>query len=706
MGPDDVDLAASPAGHFITTIDGRITWANQTFSDWVSGSPSADLRGRGIESILTAGGRVYYENLVSALALGRPLRNVSLSIVGQDGSAIQLLASANVQDATGDSDDENPKQVLWACLNVTERRDQERELLVAQRRLGRLQNLSIALSVSESIPEIGAALLGQLVDGIKADAGRVLLVNDDLELEEVASKELNDSGGSGEDLSAKADKGFELLIPEEPIFAVASDVPRSAGHGATAVSPFARQTALLPLRGSDTAIGAVSLSVSRDQPYDDEEKKLLVAASEMCARAIDRTLLLLRHKRDAERNIGLSALFHQLEEVTTVAERARIIAGFLVPDYADYASVELSDTQPAPTAVRHRDTEMEPTLRRLRTEVEIEAIHPYSLAEGRSAVKTQFLPRIEPTSYAEYGLDPAQLSALEALGPVSYIGLPLIARGQVTGSLLLAFSSSDRHYSANELEYFERMADGCALSLENARLYEHERDVARQLQEALMPKVSITDPRVWIGTHYQPGNELNHVGGDWYDAFMLGSDRIGLCIGDVVGGGITAATTMSWLQSALRSYALEGGGVSETLEKLNRLTATLSDALASTVAYVEIDLDRQTLTYSSAGHLPPLIRYPDGRVTTLTGARNPVLGVAEGKIIDDTVELEPGSTVLLFTDGLIERRDQSIDEGLLALQDLVRESPHLVHNPELLAEQLDVFGNSDDVCVIALTTAV
>lgn len=690
-------LDDSPGGYLVTSLEGRIRWTNRTLASWV-GASGIELAGRQLHELLTPGGSIHYEAITPSLVLGARLDSVPLDIRRSDGATLHLLCNVSIRAGDNEqiigSADAGETEVRWVCVDVTGRHAHERDLLVAQRRLGRLQELSAAFAIASTEEEVCAALLAQLVDGVKAEAGVLALLDDEGNPFVAASRSMNQRDGS-----AMIGSGDHLSLD----FALdSSAVFKADSESATNVLP-TRQVATIPLQATDARLGALRLQLTREEPYADDERSLLIAAASMSAQALERTRLLARHRRDAERNAALSALMHRIEESTSRAERAQVIVDFIVPDHADYATVEIPSLGPAPVGLRHRDPTQEPRLRDLRTAVAIDADYPYSLAAGRERQQPQLMATIDESVYDQYDLEEDQLEALRALAPTSYLGLPLVARNQVIGSMLLAHSTSQRRFDNEDVTYYQRMADACALALDNARLYEHERDTARLLQNAILPQVLPQDPRFQIATFYEAGHELNQIGGDWFDAFLIEKNRIGVAVGDVVGGGIRSATTMARLHTALHAYALEGTGVSDTLERLNVYAAAIPGAFASSAAYAEIDLATNRLTYASAGHPPPVLITPGRLPRLLWDARNTLLGVDGAPFEDASLQLEPGSTILFYTDGLVERRGQSIDDGLRLLIKLITERESGPVCPEVLAHMMDTTQHGDDACVVALT---
>jgi anti-anti-sigma factor len=210
-----------------------------------------------------------------------------------------------------------------------------------------------------------------------------------------------------------------------------------------------------------------------------------------------------------------------------------------------------------------------------------------------------------------------------------------------------------------------------AIMTERVGALMRERRNAETLQRSLLPDRLPDMPGVELASRYIPGGAGLEVGGDWYDVFTLPRGRLGLTIGDVVGRGLAAAATMGQLRTALRAYAIESDSPAAVLQRLSRLADEFGAAQMATLIYGVLDPNAQTLTFASAGHPPPLLIDPDGPAHYLMEGRSPPLGVTKAARAEVTVTIRPGSTLLLYTDGLIERRRGSITEGMETLRTAV-----------------------------------
>ncbi|SDO07982.1 Serine phosphatase RsbU, regulator of sigma subunit [Klenkia soli] len=251
------------------------------------------------------------------------------------------------------------------------------------------------------------------------------------------------------------------------------------------------------------------------------------------------------------------------------------------------------------------------------------------------------------------------------------------------------------------------VAQQAGLALDRARLHEQSAGVAHALQHAMLAVHPPVDPRYAVGATYRAGVEMLEVGGDWYDVFLVGPGTLGVVVGDVVGRGLVAASAMGQLRSAVRAVSEPGAGPATALTRLDRFVEQVPTAQMATVAYAELDLATGVLRYACAGHPPPLLLPADGPDHYLWGGRSTPLGaVVEGVPRTGTsLQLRAGDRVLLYTDGLVERRDRGLDEGMAALAlaaEQVRGRSLGDTTEAVTAVMLQGEVVSDDVCALLL----
>ncbi|WP_426595048.1 PP2C family protein-serine/threonine phosphatase [Cellulomonas sp. McL0617] len=224
--------------------------------------------------------------------------------------------------------------------------------------------------------------------------------------------------------------------------------------------------------------------------------------------------------------------------------------------------------------------------------------------------------------------------------------------------------------------------------------------VAHELQRALLTMPRLDDDRFVVTTEYRPGVQALEVGGDWYDAFLVDDGTLALVVGDVVGRGLRAATDMGQLRSAIRALAEPGVGPARLLSRLDRFVEQTGAGFMATTAYAEVALATGVVTYACAGHLPPLL-LGAGAPRFLWDGRSMPLGFPGRTRLQATVSLGAGDRLALYTDGLVERRDRPLDDGLGSLAATLDSSRRPL--PDLVSELLVHTGDDrDDVCLLLL----
>ncbi|MDX3585455.1 SpoIIE family protein phosphatase [Streptomyces europaeiscabiei] len=301
------------------------------------------------------------------------------------------------------------------------------------------------------------------------------------------------------------------------------------------------------------------------------------------------------------------------------------------------------------------------------------------------------------------GVDDQPPSALDPGRPL--LCVPLMTRRAPLGVLTLS-PPDDERWDADDAFMLIELARRAGVALENARRFEHNRDIAETLQRALLTELPTT-PGLRLAARYLPATRGLNIGGDWYDAFRQPDGSLITVIGDVTGHGLRAAVMMSQLRTALRAYAVDGKTPGQLLTRLHLFLHHLQPDLYATAVIARFHPREPTLTWAAAGHPPPVLRAPDGRVRILDAKPGAMLGIPlHQEIADHTVPLPPGSTLALYTDGLVERRAQGIDPGIdrlasalealppAALDDDLQDSADQLLHP-LLDEE-----HEDDVCLL------
>jgi anti-sigma regulatory factor (Ser/Thr protein kinase) len=287
-------------------------------------------------------------------------------------------------------------------------------------------------------------------------------------------------------------------------------------------------------------------------------------------------------------------------------------------------------------------------------------------------------------------------------GIKSLLGEPLVVQGETLGVLHVG-TLTPRRFTEEDSQLLQVVGDRVGLAI-HAGLYERQRAVAGALQRSLLPGRLPGLPGLALAARYEPARG-GEVGGDWYDAFSLPGGVLGVAIGDVVGRGLEAATVMGRVRNALRAYAIDVSPPGEVLQRLDRLFQNFHPEEMATALYGTLDPVDLTFRFASAGHMPPIVRRPDGSAQVLKVQGAPPIGATFGrKFQEHTEELEPRSTLVLFTDGLVERRTSTLEEGLRRLSELCRAELPPNERCDMILDELPG-GEDDDVALLVIDVA-
>ncbi len=264
---------------------------------------------------------------------------------------------------------------------------------------------------------------------------------------------------------------------------------------------------------------------------------------------------------------------------------------------------------------------------------------------------------------------------LREKGLKSLLGVPLLVEGSVLGVLHVG-SLEQREFTDDDVDLLSSAADRAALAI-HGRLTERDRNLADAIQSSLIPILPDV-LGVGLAGRYLPAAEAK-LGGDWYDAFPLAGGKLGIAIGDVAGRGFHAAALMGQLKSGLRAYAMDRPSPSEVVERLSHLLRQLEPGRNATLLYLVLDPQEGTLMLTGAGHPPPLVLSADGKGAFIDLPGSVPLGAVRHPRYEELqTRLEPGESLVVYTDGVVERPGLALDEGLERLR---RAASDAVHEP-------------------------
>ncbi|MEY7976925.1 SpoIIE family protein phosphatase [Streptomyces pilosus] len=414
---------------------------------------------------------------------------------------------------------------------------------------------------------------------------------------------------------------------------------------------------------------------------------------------------------ELERLALLAEVTTQLTSTLSVDEALQRLLSLVLPRLADWAVIDLIDEHGGVwrnkvvhiedgILTRHR------VLEGPMTPVSAASQMPLSRAL-RGVASTIAEPRVYEGS-PDTGIAVEQHRLFETTNMHSAAIAPIRGLRDVLGALTLGRSERPEKFSAADLALVEDITRRAGLALDNARLYQRQRKVAETMQRYLLPQL----PRVEgldMTARYLPAPDASHVGGDWYDAFPLTDHATALAIGDVSGHDLDAAAGMAQVRNVLRAYAWsQKEPPSRVVERVDRAVLSITDVPMATLVFGTVALRDDgawEFEWTSAGHPPPLLITREGVTRYLTGGNGMLLGTGTHPPRADTADvLPPGSTLLLYTDGLIESPRHSIDDGLERLR---RQAAALVHRPlevftDELLRRVRPPENDDDIALLAL----
>jgi serine phosphatase RsbU (regulator of sigma subunit) len=445
-------------------------------------------------------------------------------------------------------------------------------------------------------------------------------------------------------------------------------------------------TLVVPLRARGRTLGTLSISSTAPDRYTQAEVDLAEELAVLASLAMD-TAALYTSEREAKEAANVARaraavlrrdLEQQRDRLEFLAEasllldsplsqtgRLQRLADLAVRRIADWCAVHLvRGRQVEQITVAHADPAKVALVAELQREYP-----PDPDAEGGAvgiarSGKAQLVPAIIDEMLVAAARDAAHLELLRQLKMTSAIVVPLTVRGRSIGAITLVSAESGQRYTEADLAFAQDLASRAAIALDNARLYDEQHSIAATLQEALRPYELPSIPGMRIGARYVAQGQANEVGGDFYDVFASGSAGVwSLLIGDVCGKGARAAALTALVRHTVRAEANHPQSAEQVLRRLN--TAILrqlgpAETRFCTAIYGELDVTTGScvdVTLASGGHLPPRVLHPDGRVDVLP-AGGTALGVRDDPAVAVArVRLDPGDSLVLFTDGVIEARN-------------------------------------------------
>jgi anti-sigma regulatory factor (Ser/Thr protein kinase) len=405
-------------------------------------------------------------------------------------------------------------------------------------------------------------------------------------------------------------------------------------------------------------------------------------------------------------NARLELLGRASTVLASSLELEQTLAGFadlMVPGFADHCLVDLFDDDGRLVRAAARNAPGAEAADRAWTRIgqvaDYRPGHPVAevLATGREVLVT-----IDPDAFDYRAVAPSADSARAAqeIRVRCALSIPLSARGHLVGVASFTTSLSGRVYRDDDVRLARQLADRAAVAIDNARLYGREQRHALTLQRRLMPDRLPAAPGVLAAARYLPAADGGQVGGDWYDLIPLVAGRVAIVIGDVMGRGVPAAALMGQVRAALRAYAVQDLPPAEVFCCADEFVGALDEGTLVTCVYAVYDPRESTLTVANAGHVPPLLLGPDGRVAEQLDATGLPLGTGLGDYRQVSLPFHAEQLLALYTDGLVETRAEPIDVGIDRLVGLITSVQDLEAGCDAALGSLDRTVQNDDVALL------
>ena len=561
------------------------------------------------------------------------------------------------------------------------------------RRLESITDIALAhVGLESMLPE----LLDRVSETLNVDTVAVLLLDEQSdELVARAAKGIEEEVEQGVRIPLGA--GFAGRVAAQRRPRVVPDIDKTEIY-----NPILRQKGIrsllgVPMMMHGRLVGIMHVGSLSPREFTEEETRLLEQAASRIAPAIEHARLYDAERAAREKAEAALDELRALQELSDAALAHLDLDAMLLEVLERLRGALHTDTAAILLLDEESDELVARAARGLEEEVERGTRVPVGRGFAGRIAADRRVVEIPDLDHAEV-VNPI----LREKGIKSMLGAPLVAGGEIRGVVHVA-TLKPRAFTEAEARLLQLAADRIAMALDHARLV-RERDVALSLQQSLLPERLPEMPGLTLAARYRPG-QGGLVGGDWYDAIPLPDGGVGLAMGDVVSRGIRAASVMGQLRHVLRTRALEGDGPRALVEHMGEMVRGLERREMVTLGYLALDASGREIRHVSAGH-PPALVVCNGEARFLDEARGMPLGaVAHPRYDEGSFRIDADSLIVLYTDGLIERRDRAIDEGMERLRTVALAAgsdPETVS--QALSDDLIDDATEDDVALLVVRT--
>jgi GAF domain-containing protein len=572
--------------------------------------------------------------------------------------------------------------------------------------LARLARVTSELATADSVEAVKQIIVTHAADAVGAPVATLSLRDDEDMLRIIGLR------GLGPDQAARwsryplgtATPSSRAVVTGETVTAVGRTELLEEFPELEATLEGEQSVVGLPLRGADQTVGAIGMSFRGHRRLTPAELEFLEIVADTCAQALERIKALaeaatqtakLEFLADAAEELASS-----LDYETTLAHVARLA----VPGFADWCAIDLvNGPHLNRVAVAHVDPAKVELAHSLQDAYPPDPDSPVGPWEVIRTGNPLLIAEITPEMLEAVATDEEQVRIARELQLCSALTVPLAARGKVFGVISWVYAESGRHFGPADVAFAEDLARRAAVAIDNAELHSQTLAAAVELQRAVLPEAMPPLPGWELASHYSPSGRTE-VGGDFYDAIPLGGGRIAVFVGDVMGRGVHAAAAMAHMRAAVRAYAAVDPLPEAVLRNLDIMLGRYGSEQLVTLLYMVFNPRHDELMVANAGHPPAVLLRSDLSTEQLPWADGAPLGVGRHRRRQSRVAFRTGDTLLAFTDGLIERRDEDIERGMKRVHDAMPAFVGSALPPALddLVAQLRQDLHDDDVAALAV----
>ena len=648
---------------------GHLTYANPATST-LFGVAGDEILGQDVRTALCAEPSRGVIDEVLALVLSAGSWVGELTMSGPSGAPLPVVTSWTAVERDGERTGAllflEPTGALGAG-SLTQQ-DSGARSRGQTRRLHRFSAVLNELIAAESLEAVAKVVTEHMTDAAGAVLGSLSLLVDDDTLALIAIR----GGTEGVEtrwatypVSANT-PASEAVRKAEPIVVVGRDEidKRYPGLEGPADDTGERSLVALPLLASGRRVGVLAFSFPNLWRVDDAEALFIRLLADTCAMTVDR-LQAQQEARDREAKLTFLAetsatLASDLDYESTLVA----VAQAAVPWFADWCSIQLEeDGLLRSISVAHAQAEMVALVDELQTRYPPEPNPEVGAYKVLRTGESDLIPEIPDELLVQAAVDEEHLRLIRLLDLRSALSCPLKVQDRVVGVITWVSGEGGRRFTPDDLAFGENLAQRAAVAIDNAKLHSQVRDVALQLQRAVLPERLPHVPGWATAVCYLPAGRTD-AGGDFYDVVPLDDGRIAAFVGDVMGRGVQAASVMAQMRSAIRTLAAVDPDPAAVMAGMDRVFDALRLEHLVTMVYALADPELDHVAIINAGHPEPILLGATGSVEVLSQDSTLLLGAGGGHRSVLTAELRPGDSLFLYTDGLVERRDGDNEAGL------------------------------------------